>query len=99
MNTIYIYIYIYICIYIYVLTYRYGIGFDARSYLSLSSCSGLDKNIIIFVFDNSYSVHADYRKKDILILGKEPTDILNDTTITAEAEYFINFSEQQNNFA
>ena len=98
MNTVYIYIYIYI--YIYVLTYRYGIGFDVRSYLSLSSWSGLGKNIIIFVFDNSYSVHADYRKKDVLILGKEPTDILNDTTITAEVEYFfINFSEQQNNFA
>ena len=43
-------------------------------------------------------MHADNRKKDISILGKGPTDGVDDTTITAKAEYSINFSEQQNTF-
>ena len=30
-----------------------------------------------------------------MILGKGPTDGLDDTTLTAEAEYSINFTEQQ----
>ena len=37
-------------------------------------------------------------KKDILILAKVPTQRLDDTTLTAEAEYAINFSEQKNKF-
>ena len=32
------------------------------------------------------------RKKDSLVLDKEPTQGLHDTTITAEAKYSINFS-------
>ena len=36
----------------------------------------------------------DFSKKDILILGKSPTDGLDDATITAETEYSINFTEQ-----
>ena len=34
-------------------------------------------------------MHADNRKKDILIPGKSPMDRLDDTTITAEIEYSI----------
>ena len=41
----------------------------------------------------SSSVHVDNRKKDILILGKGPTQELDDTTLNAEAEYSINFRE------
>ena len=37
-------------------------------------------------------------KKDILILGKGPTDRLDNSAITAEAEYPINFTEQQHKF-
>ena len=37
------------------------------------------------------SVHIDNKEKDILILGKGPTQELNDTT--TEAQYSINFSE------
>ena len=37
-------------------------------------------------------------KKDILILGKGPTDGLDDTTLTAEKSYSINFTVQQNKF-
>lgn len=37
-------------------------------------------------------------KKDILILEKGPIDGLDDATITSEAEYSINFTEQENKF-
>lgn len=35
-------------------------------------------------------------EKDILIVGKIPTDGSDDTAITEEAEYNISFIEQQN---
>ena len=34
-------------------------------------------------------------KKNILIIGEGPTDGLNDTKLTLEKEYSINFTEQQ----
>ena len=34
----------------------------------------------------------------ILILGKVPTQGLDDTSLTAEAEYYINFTEQGEKF-
>ena len=37
-------------------------------------------------------------KKDILILEKGPLDGLDDATITSEAKYSINFTEQENKF-
>ena len=37
---------------------------------------------------------VDNKKKDILILGKDPTQGLDDTTLTAERGYSINFAEQ-----
>ena len=40
----------------------------------------------------SSSVHANNKNKDILILGKIQTKGLGNTSLTAEAEYFINFS-------
>ena len=36
--------------------------------------------------------------KDILILGKLPTEGLNDTTLTAEAKYPINFTQSRKIF-
>ena len=51
--------------------------------------------IVIFGVDNSSSVHIDNNKKDILVLRKGPTQGLHDVTITAEAEYPINFSRSQ----
>ena len=38
------------------------------------------------------------KEKDILILGKGPRQGLNNTTLAAEEEYAINFSEQQMKF-
>ena len=46
----------------------------------------------------SSSVHIDNKKKDILVLGKNPMQELDDTTLTAEAEYSINFTEQRKKF-
>ena len=42
------------------------------------------KKVIIFEADMSLSVHIDNKNKDILILGKELTQILDDTTLTVE---------------
>ena len=39
----------------------------------------------------SSSLHVDNKGKDILILGKETTQGLDDTTLTAEAKYLFNF--------
>ena len=64
----------------------------------LSDDSGFGKNVIIFGADMSSSAHIDNKKKDILILGKVPTQGLDDTTLTAEKEYSINFTEQQKNY-
>ena len=66
----------------------YGIGFDACGSFLLSDGAGFGKNII---FGMSPYVHINDKKKDILILGKGPTDGLDDTTLTPEKEYSINF--------
>ena len=47
------------------------------------------KNIIIFRLNMSSSVHIDNNGKYILILGKGPTQALDDTTLTGKAQYSI----------
>ena len=66
--------------------YGYGIGFDAPESFSLSFGN------IIFVAEMRSSVHIDNKKKNILILGKNATDGLDDTTLTVENERTINFT-------
>ena len=47
----------------------------------------------------SSSVHIDDNKgKDILIFGEGPTQELDDTTLTAEAKYRINFTQSGKRF-
>ena len=46
----------------------------------------------------SSSRHIDNKKKDVLILGKGPTQALDDTTLTAEGQYSINFSRSNRKF-
>ena len=67
----------------------YGIAFDSRSEFSLPDGS-VGKNVIILGVDMSLSVHIDNKKRDILILGKAPTQGLDDTTLSAETQYSIN---------
>ena len=78
--------------------YKYsgcGIGFDRkRSYLIGNE---IGRNIIIFEVDMSLSLHIDNKKKDILILGKGPTQGL-EHTLTAEKLYSINFTKKNTRF-
>ena len=64
---------------------------------SLFSMPNFDwgKNVIIFGVDMSSSVHIDNKNRDILILDKRPTQGLDYTTLTAEAEHSISFSRFQ----
>ena len=50
----------------------YGIGFDRRSSFSFPD-GGFGQNLLVFGVDMSFSTHIDNKKKDILILEKEPT--------------------------
>ena len=59
----------------------------------------MGKDAIIFGVDNSSSMHIDNYRKDILILGKDQTQGFDDTTITAEAKYSINFQDQEENLS
>ena len=58
----------------------------------------MGKNVIIFEADTSSSVHIDNKGKDILVLGEGPRQGLNDTTLTAEAKYPINFTQSGKRF-
>ena len=51
------------------------------------------ENVIICGADMNLSVHIDNKNKDILILGNGPAQGLDDTTLTAEALYPINFTQ------
>ena len=69
-----------------------GIGFDAGGSFLLSNSSGFVKNMIIFRAEMSSTRHIDNKKKAILILGNDPTVGLDDTTLTPDKEYLINFT-------
>ena len=68
-----------------------------RSEFSLPD-SSMDKNAIILGVDMSSSVDIDNKKKDILILGEDPTQGLYDTKLTAEAQHSINCSRSNRKF-
>ena len=53
----------------------------------------MEKMSLFFEADMSLSVHVDNKGKDILILGEGPTQRSNDTTLTAEPKYSINFTQ------
>ena len=55
----------------------YGIGFDRRSSFSFPG-GGFGQNIITFGADMNSSIHIDDKGKDILILGKGPTQGLGE---------------------
>ena len=74
----------------------YGVGFDRRSSFSFPG-DAFGRNVIIFGVDMSSSEHIDNKKKDILILGKGPTQGL-EHTLTAEKMYSINFTVTKKKF-
>ena len=47
----------------------------------------------------SSSVHIDNKNKDILILGEGPTQGLDDTILTTEAKYPIDFTQPRKKLA
>ena len=75
----------------------YETGFDRRSSFSFLG-GGFGQNVLIFWEDMSSSPHIDKRKKDILVLGKGPTQGL-ESTLTAEKMYSIILLLQKRNFA
>ena len=68
----------------------HGIGFGPHGYYSLPDGS-VGKNVFIFGVDMNSTVLIGNKGKYILILGKGPTQRLNQT-LTAEIQYSINFT-------
>ena len=60
------------------------VRFEAHRSFSLSYDSGFVKNIIMLGADIFPSVQIDKKKKNLLVLGKHPEDVLDDTTLTPE---------------
>ena len=60
------------------------------------SNGGWGRNVVIFGVDNTSSMHADNRKKDILVLGQGLTNVLDDTVTTAGSNCSINITEFEN---
>ena len=75
----------------------YGIGFDRHGEFSFGTRE-FGRNCIIFGADLSSSLHDDNKKNNILVLGKDFIQGLNDTTIYAEKLYSINFTENNKKF-
>ena len=74
----------------------YGIGFDRRSSFSFPS-GGFGQNVLIFGADMSTSIQVDNKKKDILVIGRGPTQGL-ESTLTAEKMYSIKFTVTKKKF-
>ena len=74
----------------------YGTGFDRKLSFSFPG-GGFGQNVILFRVDMSSSTHIYNKKKDILILGKSPTQGL-EHTLTAEKMYSINFTVSKKKF-
>ena len=69
----------------------YVVGFNSHEEFSLFDGSK-GENVIIFGVDMSSSVHIDNKKKDMLIRSIGPTQESDDITLSAKAQYSINFS-------
>ena len=72
----------------------YGIGFN-RTGVYLLPDDSFGRNVVIFGVDMSFSVHIDNKGKDTLILGKGPTQGLDEHSLTAEKMYSINFTDHR----
>ena len=73
----------------------YGISLDSNGMLRHPN-GGASVNVIIFRVDMSSSAHIN-KMKDLLILGRGPTQGL-EHTLTAEKMYSINFTETRKKF-
>ena len=74
----------------------YSIGFDRKDEFSFEN--GLGKNCILFGADLSSSSHANNKKNNVLVLGKDFAQGINGSAIYTEKLYSINFTEKNNHF-
>ena len=56
------------------------------------------KNVVIFGADMSSSVQIDSKKKYILIFAKGSAQRVDDTALTVEVQYLLNFSRSNIKF-
>ena len=70
----------------------YGIAFDSKGELTHPSGYGYAKNVIIFGVGSSSSIHSSNKTQNILVLGKDLIQKINNTTIYAEKMYSPNFT-------
>ena len=70
---------------------KYDIRFDLCSQFSLNG--ELGENVIIFGIGNRLPLHTDNRKKVSLVVGKGPMNVLDYTTVTSEAKYYVNIAK------
>ena len=75
----------------------YGIRFDRKGEFTFAS-NGFGKNLIILGAEMSSSVHANNTTKNILVLGKDFIQGLDNTTIYAGKLYSINFTKTNTKF-
>ena len=75
---------------------EYGIGFNKKGDFSFGNEFG--RNVIILGADMSSYVHANNKTKNILVLGKDFIQGLDNTTIYAEKLYSINFTKTNTKF-
>ena len=68
----------------------FGIGFHRRSSFSFPG-GGFGQKVLIFGVDMSSTVNINNKGKNILVLGKRPTQGL-ESTLTAEKMYSISFT-------
>ena len=74
--------------------YKYqghGIGFNSTGTFTHPDISA-GKNVIIFGVDMTNSKHANNKTKDVLVLGRDLIQKIDDTTIYAEKMYSPNFT-------
>ena len=74
----------------------YGIGFDRKGEFSFAN--GFGRNCIILGADMSSSVHANKKSENILVLGKDFVQGLDNTAIYEEKLYSINFTANNKKF-
>ena len=74
----------------------YGIGFSRKDEVSFGN--GYGRNVIVFGADLTNSSHANNKKNNILVLGKDFVQGINGTTVYAEKLYTINFTENNEKF-
>ena len=82
----------------------YGICFDGRKEFAHVRKGGnfndttMARNVIIFGVDMSFSKHANNKRNNIYVMGKDYVQRINDTTINAEKIYYRNFTDLGHKF-